>query len=344
MSVTLEDIAGQTGVDKSTVSKILSGKARAARISREREAYVLSVAEKLNFRPNAAARAMSEGRFGCIALLMSTGETSSTLPQRTQIGIHDALARHDLHLTMTRLPDDKLTSEGFVPKILREAMADGLLVNYTDHIPAKLRELMDRYHLPSVWMNTRLLHDCVYPDDLDAGRQATEYLLAKGRRRIAYVDYCHSSDEPELVHYSAVDRRVGYERAMQTAGLLPHVIQAPADSGVGSLEQFSRQWIQSAGGVEAVVAYSEFEVNPIFIAGLKLGHEVSLITFGNDLVTMGDCLIPTMLSPQGCLGRAAVEMLLEKIKVPQSKLEGRPIRFSLSLDTKTAADVLSAGD
>ncbi len=42
-------------------------------------------------------------------------------------GIHDELAAHNLHLTMTRLPDERLTDEGVVPKLLREWMADGLL-------------------------------------------------------------------------------------------------------------------------------------------------------------------------------------------------------------------------
>lgn len=344
MSVTLEDIAEQTGVDKSTVSKILGGKARKARISRQREAYVMSVAEKLNFRPNAAARAMSEGRFGCVALLMSTGETSSTLPQHMLLGIHDALAKHDLHLTMTRLPDEQLTSEGFVPKILRQAMADGLLINYTDHIPQKMRDLMHRYRLPSIWLNSKQAADCAYPDDEDAGRRAVEYLLSRGCRRVAYVDYSHRIDDPIRMHYSAIDRRMGYERAMVAAGLQPRVIESPADFGVGMFEGLSRQWLQGSEPPDAVVAYSDHEVNPVLLAARDMRLDLPVVTFGNSLVVLGDCLIPTMIVPQSRLGRIAVEMLLEKMENPAEPMNPRPIPLPLALNTDMAADVLSAGD
>ena len=344
MSVTLEDIAKQTGVDKSTVSKILSGKARKSRISRQREAYVVSVAEKLNFRPNAAARAMSEGRFGCIVLLMSTGKTSSTLPQSMLSGIYEALMEHDLHLTLTRLPDEQLTSEGVVPKILRQAMADGLLINYTDHIPQKMRDLMQRYRLPSIWLNSRQAADCAYPDDEDAGRRAAEYLLSRGSRRVAYVDYSHRVDDPIGLHYSAIDRRVGYERAMIAAGLQPRVIEPPADFGVGMFESLSRQWLQGGDRPDAVVAYSEFESIPVLLAARDLRLDLPVVTFGNNLIVVGDCLVPTMVVPQARLGRTGVEMLLEKMESPENPMDPRPIPLPLALNTDMAADALSASD
>ena len=168
---TIRDIALAAGVDKSTVSCVLNGKARQARISLAREAQVIEVAKRMNFRVNLAARATRRGSFGCVALLMSTDGAVSTLAARTQSAIHDALSAHEIHLLFTGLPDEKLTEEGQIPKILRQACADALLINYTDHIPEKMVQILRTHQVPSVWLNTRQPFNCVRPDDLAAGMQ-----------------------------------------------------------------------------------------------------------------------------------------------------------------------------
>lgn len=58
---TIRDIALAAGVDKSTVSSVLNGKARQARISLAREAQVIEVVKRMNFRVNLAARATQRG-------------------------------------------------------------------------------------------------------------------------------------------------------------------------------------------------------------------------------------------------------------------------------------------
>jgi len=168
---TIRDIALVAGVDKSTVSCVLNGKARQARISLAREAQVIEVAKQMNSRVNLAARATRRGSFGCVALLMSTDGAVSTLAARTQSAIHDALSAHEMHLLFTRLPNEKLTEEGQIPKILRQAYADALLINYTDHIPEKMVQILRTHQVPSVWLNTRQPFNCVRPDDLAAGMQ-----------------------------------------------------------------------------------------------------------------------------------------------------------------------------
>ena len=67
-SVTITDIAELTGVAPSTVSRALSNPGRVNAATRER---IQAAAQKLNYVPNSQARALTSGRTGTIALLVS---------------------------------------------------------------------------------------------------------------------------------------------------------------------------------------------------------------------------------------------------------------------------------
>src|ERR1017187_5709734 len=68
----LEQIAQEAGVSKMTVSRILRGRnVPVYRKAKERARQVLGIAERLNYRPNAAAKAVVSGKFNCATLLLS---------------------------------------------------------------------------------------------------------------------------------------------------------------------------------------------------------------------------------------------------------------------------------
>src|SRR4051794_31301183 len=106
--VTLADIAAEGGVDRRTVSRVLCNKAAEGGISVELAERIAIKARELNYIPNSFARAVREGKFNGAALLMSTVEGRSYLPSRLLDGIHDGLAEADMHLTVAKVPDEKL--------------------------------------------------------------------------------------------------------------------------------------------------------------------------------------------------------------------------------------------
>ena len=223
MTVTLKRIAEHCGLSLQTVGAVLGSRAHLFRPeTRER---VLRAAAQLGYRRNSAAKAMRSGRFACAALVLSDNPWRSTLFREQVAGMDHALTAAGMHLAHALIPEHDLREHGRVPKILGELMADGLLINYTTGIPPALDRVMAKHHLPAIWMNVRRDRDCVHPDDEGAGRLATEHLLALGHRRIAYVDYCHATGQPDQ-HYSAADRQTGYAAAMRAAGLAPRVIAA----------------------------------------------------------------------------------------------------------------------
>src|SRR5437588_12797212 len=70
MSTTLEEIAKDAGVSRSTVSRVMNNHPNVDQETRER---VLSVAETLNYQPNIAARGLAAGRTHILALVIPMG-------------------------------------------------------------------------------------------------------------------------------------------------------------------------------------------------------------------------------------------------------------------------------
>ena len=173
---------------------------------------------------------LTSGKFGCVAPLVSNWHQRVYLTQGLLRGICAQLAEHDMHLTIAQLPDEQLTAEGVVPKILRQWMVDGILIEYIAGIPQRMVDLIHQYSIPSVWINSKQPADCVHPQDFEAGQQATQRLLAFGHRRICFVNFSYPrEDDLADLHYSQADRQAGYEHAMRQAGLVPHVV-APTDT------------------------------------------------------------------------------------------------------------------
>ena len=71
---TLAEIAREAGVSPATVSNVLNGRNKENWGSSARRAdEIRAVAQRMGYRPNAAARATATGRFGAVALLLLLG-------------------------------------------------------------------------------------------------------------------------------------------------------------------------------------------------------------------------------------------------------------------------------
>ena len=325
--VTLREVADYVGIDVGTVSRVLNGKDREARISRKRATLIRRVAGELGYTPNTAARAISTGRFGCLALLLATDRRLSDLPGSVLDSIQAEMGDNDLHLIVAALPDQKLTSDGYVPKILRELMADGLIINYSHHIPDRMVDLIQRHGIPSVWMNSRMEADCVYYDDLAASRRATKYLGSLGHRRIAYVDCVTGAEELENAHHSTLDRCAGYTDAMRSMGLAPMVIRGSERIPSQHRAAFLKQLLGRPDRPTALVTYSDGEAIPAYVAaaemGLRVPEQLSLVTFAGSSSGVVGKRLTTCCLPYGEMGAAAVRTMPQKLQNRSHRLPPR---------------------
>jgi len=337
MPVTIREIAERVGLSVQTVSRVLNGMGH---LHRPRTcSRVLRAAKELGYLPNSSARAVRTGRFGCVALVSSTGR-AGPLPEPLLRGAHDELARRDIHLTFAALPDEKLTNRSFVPKMLRQLMADGLLINYHFNIPARMMELVKTHRVPAVWINCEKEFDSVLPDDFGAGRMAAERLLNLGHRAIVYADFSHPSlGRPE--HHSAVDRYKGYAAAMREAGLEARRWSVEDFPGAGSRLELAARLLSAGGRPTGLVTYGETEALTLFAAaassGLAVPTDLSIVAIWDRLLDAAGWPIDTVVLPWYEIGREAVLMLHQKIERPGAALARRVLAPTLAEGRSCAA-------
>lgn len=334
-TISLETVAERAGVSTRTAYRVLNGEGGLGkrRDAVERAERIRQVAHELGYRPNQAARAMREGRFATAGLVLSRGETTSSTAEGLIKGVHDGLAGHGMHLAVTRLSDDQFADERYLPGLLRELTVDGLLMYYTHDEPAELHDLIERYRIPTIWINNARPHDCVHPADHEGARQATAHLLELGHRRIAFWAFGDGGG-----HYSNAAREAGYGEAMAAAGLSPLVRRRELhpqrlDRRGDDFVAVGRDWLQADPGVTAVVGGSHGQALVAAIAALSLGlrvpEDLSIIFVDQSLEDTAGLGLTRYWAAASEMGRAAVDELVAKITKPGRKRRPVTIPFRL---------------
>jgi DNA-binding LacI/PurR family transcriptional regulator len=212
-------------------------------------------------------------------------------------------------------------------------MVDGLLINYTHGIPAHMQDAIESAALPVVWVNVKRPNDCVYPHDFDAGGRAVRFLIERGHRRIAFADFVHGPENEFVPHYSALDRRDGYVAAVRRAGLEERLLGGRRQLEGPEATHLATAALRDPAGPTAVVCQSPRDASLLHLAATAVGIEVpgglSLITFGGERLAASTLEWTRLVEPREAVGRAAAEMLLERIDRPKKACPARTVAYEL---------------
>jgi LacI family transcriptional regulator len=272
-----------------------------------------------------------------VAILTSVNSARGHVQTPMLSGIHDELAAHGQHLMLVKAPDDSLTDEYVMPRLLQEWTVDGLIVGLNQEVneeaapPPRMVEIIERHHIPSIWLNVVREWDCVRPDDERGGYDATHHLLALGHRRIAYVG--PPRHERHTNHYSQQHRKEGYERAMREASLAPQVLLHDIDAGRQQQLETEYSWLAAPSRPTAMVFYTGASAIMAFQAAqmlsIRVPQELSLVVIDDKPAQHPLATLDTFEIPFRQLGQLAVQQLLLKIEAPDEFLPPRTLPLSL---------------
>jgi len=319
LRVTVEKVAQRAGVSRALASSVLSGGIPAIRYSEETRQRVQMAAKALNYTRRAV---------NGIGLIHSLGPIK---PEETNwvqwLGrmlesIHTESVANNKMVSVFSLSSAEISSMfkgSHGPEILKRRKVDGLIISGV--FDEMLIDQVKRAGLPFVLMNVDNSHihemDSVFFDDLFAGRQATEYMIKKGHRRILHVTPRHRHQ-----HYSVMHRRRGYEQAMKDARLQPMVVSERIDTppaGYQLNESFVASLREALGGDDrptAIFCYNEVATLCCHrvMEQMRLTREdVNLITVGTSYSLLMEFWgIPQVEMPVVEVGKHAYRMLMEK--------------------------------
>lgn len=125
-NLTIDDIARDLGVSKTTVSRAISGKGRIGAATRER---VLSYIAKCNYRPSAAAKGLAESKTYNLALVLPRDFIKLDLPfiRKSMSAICQEASHRDYNILLCMADSDPDS----LARILDNRKADGVILTRT---------------------------------------------------------------------------------------------------------------------------------------------------------------------------------------------------------------------
>ncbi|MEU7381009.1 MULTISPECIES: LacI family DNA-binding transcriptional regulator [unclassified Streptomyces] len=305
---TIRDVAARAGVSKSLVSLVLRG---SGSVRPDKRQAVLAAVEEIGYRPNAAARSLSERRTRTVGVLLNDMrnpwfvELLDGLNSRLHdAGLHMLLA--DGHLNR-RLGED-------LTRTFTELRVDGLVAVGTLRDPRALRVAAGR--VPTVVAGAREPElpgvDVVAGDDERGARLATEHLVALGHRHIAHI-----------AGQGAVGdlRRRGFEAAMRAHGLAGTAVVEQGDLTEEGGYRATVRLLSRTRRPTAVFAVNDMAcVGALSAAeesGLRVPSDLSLAGYDNTYLSrLRHLWLTTVDNASHDVGRRAAQRLLDRIDDP----------------------------
>ncbi len=303
--ITLADVARLAQVSPITVSRALRGE-RA--VDAELVARVQAAAKELGYVPDPAARALASRHSAQVVVLVPL--LSNALFVDVLEAVQRTLRPAGYQMLMGVTHYDANEEEYLLRELLQHRPA-GLLVTGFERNDAT-RQLMANSGVPCVHLMEVSDAEGVYSvgfSQTDAGAEMTRHLLARGRRRIAFVG---AQLDPRTLQ-----RLAGWRSELQQAGLYDPKLEwlNPAPSSMALGGEMLAQILQAQPDVDAVFFCNDDLAQGALLAALRLGvpvpSRVAIAGF-NDL-TGSDQMLPaltTVHTPRSEIGSAAAGMLV----------------------------------
>lgn len=182
--ITIDDIARELGVSKTTVSRAISGKGR---IGKETVERVNEYIRKYNYKPNVIAKGLAQSKTYNIGMIMPGEYELVDLPffQKCLMGVCEVASAMDYDVVVSTVSGSDYSQ---LERVMDNHKVDGFILSRTlvEDTPAKL--LKER-GFPFVTIGTSTEQDIIQVDNDHRGgcRELTSILLARGIERIALI-------------------------------------------------------------------------------------------------------------------------------------------------------------
>ncbi|WP_394554364.1 substrate-binding domain-containing protein [Agromyces sp. MMS24-JH15] len=315
----LRDVARSAGVSPQTASRVANGEPNVAPVVRER---VLVAMKELQYRPNAAARAIRRGAFRTVGVVYHSLHSVGTHRSLEEISECAAAAGYATTLMPLSAPSVDAANGAFTR--LGEMAVDVLII-----IQPQPFGIDDGLHLP-IGLPTVMLGpptmDGVASIEFDHGagaREAVEHLLDLGHATVHHI-------RGPVGAYSADSRSAQWAAVLREHGRpVPEVQQgdwSPA-SGYDAMRRILEAGEQPTAVFAANDQMALGAYRAIREAGLRIPEDVSVVGYDDiDEAAMFDPPLTTVIQDWALLGREAVALALEMER------GGRP--ETVTLDTR----------
>lgn len=304
---TIKDVAKQAGVAISTVSAVIN---RSAPVSEDTIARVNAAIEATGYTPHGGAQSLRSGRSRLIGLVVP----NIANPHFAAVArvVENACLRAG-YTSVVYSSGQDAAREAQVLTMMRVQRVAGLILVPTRSDAEHGAALLGQINVPAVLLDMQvegLPYDVVKADNLEAGRLATEHLLARGHRRIGIIDGLAglaTSDE----------RHEGYTDALKAHGLSPQPeLAVPGNFDRDDSYRAALKLLSRPDRPTAIIAVSNMTTIGVMFAaremGLKIPADLSLVGIDDfDLALLLDPQPTVVVNPILDMANQSITRLLE---------------------------------
>ncbi len=339
---TMYDVAELAGVSQTTVSFVVNETPNSS-IPQETQERVWDAIRELGYRPNVIARQLYTKRSHIIGFITDHIATTAPHSGKLVLGAQDVARTSGKTLLLTNTGDNPEYIKSAIETML-EHQVDGII--YATMMHKKVGPPGILHETTSVLLNCfdeNHEFPSIVPDEVKAGRRATEILLEKGHRRIGFINgtsveaaeqYWQTGfiDRASL-HAVALGREEGYKQALAAydAPFSDELVcyeKAGPDGGYHA----TRQLMQLPSPPTALFCFNDQTAWGAYEAlrelGLKIPDDVAVMGFDN-LELIASFMHPglsTMELPKYQMGRLVVELLTQAV---DGEMEIEPVQHTL---------------
>lgn len=310
-AATIRDVAKKAGVGLGTVSRVLN---HSPSVSDDTRRKVQLAIDELNFVPSTTARRLSTGKTLAIAVIVPFF-TRPSFVERLR-GIEHSLSETGYDITIYNVETVKRRDE-CIREVPRREHADGVLIislsPKSEDIPFLEKSdipivLVDANH-PSLSSLNR-----VVVDDVEGGRQATQFLIDLGHKKIGLIS---DFQENPFNFTSSAYRYQGYRLALEKSAIpFNPAYHRQGEHGRQEARMMAKEMLSLPDQPTAIFAASDTQAMGVLEAAremnLRVPEDLSVIGFDDieiaeylDLTTVRQLLYQS--------GRRGVELLLNTL-------------------------------
>jgi len=276
---TIKDVAREAGVSIATVSRVVNKSPKAGKSSIQ---SVQAAMKKLNYRPNANARALVSKNTNTIGVLV--GDVSDPFFGSIIKAVDQVAREHNKHLLIgngyhdadiERNAIELLINSGSESLVIHsKALTNQELIEFSKEAPGLV--LINRY-IPEI------AERCIAFDNFKGAYMATEFLINNGHKHIAYINSNHKIDDAE-------QRKAGYLSALKDNNLTcPTSYTQEVEPSDEAGKQAMLELLSKNIPITAVQTYNDVIAAGVLAAleesEIAVPAKMSLVGFDNGLIS-----------------------------------------------------------
>ncbi|MCI6238362.1 MAG: LacI family transcriptional regulator [Lachnospiraceae bacterium] len=335
---TIKDVALTAGISVATVSRVVNN---LGVVTPEHEKAVRDAIKQLNYTPNRAARALVKNKTHNIGIIVNN--LHDPFFYDLIRGFEDGSIETNYDVMFCSVVNDDPESKEKYVRHLSGGLVDAIILygSYRTDVHAieclqnnpNIELAMIENDIPDLSCNKLLV------DNIGGAKQAVEYLIANGHRKIAYI----SGNPNKKV---TMDRLNGYVQTMQAHGLeiKDEYIHHVSENILGY--QCMKDILKSKEKPTAVFCWDDgvasYAVRACIDEGVSVPGEMSIMGFDNRRIFPQGYRGPditTIEQPLYQIGKESIELLSKRLSDPNSVEPIRKIYPTRVIEKETVGNI-----